>query len=101
MAMLMTYQRVEVITGSEKRRAYSVEDKARLVAEAFLPGVVASEVARRHGLNVSLLYRWRRQFEEQDAARSPEAPVSFVPVRIAADLSSAPQETSPSRPLAG
>ncbi len=45
MAMLMTYQRVEVIAGSEKRRPYSVEDKALLVAEAFLPagtGIIES-----------------------------------------------------------
>lgn len=78
----MTYQRVEVITGSEKRRFYSAADKARLVAEAFRPGVVASEMARRHGLNVSLLYRWRRQIEEQQASPCPEPPVNFVPVRI-------------------
>lgn len=57
----MTYQRVEVMTGSERRRQYSEADKVRLVEEAFQPGVVASEVARRHGVNVSLLYRWRRQ----------------------------------------
>ena len=34
MAMLMTYQRVEVITGSEKRRFYSAADKPAL--EKFL-----------------------------------------------------------------
>ncbi|WP_244433750.1 transposase [Azospirillum sp. B506] len=55
MAVLMTYQRVEAIIGSEKRRTCSVEDRARLVAEAFRPGVVASDAARRHGHNVSLL----------------------------------------------
>lgn len=97
----MTYQRVEVITGSEKRRAYSVEDKGRLVAEAFRPGVVASEVARRHGLNVSLLYRWRRQIEEEQASPSPEPPVSFVPVRITDDPPSIPDDKSAPVPPIG
>ena len=97
----MTYQRVEVITGSEKRRAYSVEDKARLVAEAFRPGVVASEVARRYGLNVSLLYRWRRQIEEEQASPSPGPAVNFVPVRIADGPPSVPDDSNAPLPPAG
>jgi len=31
-----------------------------MVAEAFGPGVVVPEAARRLGVDVSLLYRWRR-----------------------------------------
>lgn len=97
----MTYQRVEMITGSEKRRVYSAADKTRLVAEAFRPGVVASEVARRHGLNVSLLYRWRRQIEEQPADPLPEPPVSFVPVRIVDDPPSVPDDKMAPLPSSG
>ncbi|WP_449232553.1 IS66-like element accessory protein TnpA [Azospirillum doebereinerae] len=97
----MTYQRVEVITGSEKRRFYSAADKARLVAEGFRPGVVASEVARRHGLNVSLLYRWRRQIEEEQASPSPEPPVSFVPVQIAEAPPSIPEDKMMPLPSTG
>lgn len=97
----MTYQRVEVITGSEKRRTYSVEDKARLVAEAFRPGVVASEVARRYGLNVSLLYRWRRQIEEEQANPSPEPAMTFVPVRIADAPPSIPDDSHAPLPSTG
>ena len=100
MAMLMTYQRVKVITGSEKRRFYGAADKAGLVAEAFRPGVVASEVARRHGLNVSLLYRWRRQFFGQQ----PRLP-AFMPITVATDAP-APEEVAeptaaPAAPPAG
>ena len=53
-------QRIEVITGHERRRHYSDEDKARLVAEAAEPGQSVHGVARRHGVCSSLLYRWRR-----------------------------------------
>jgi transposase len=52
--------RIEVITGHERRRRYSDEDKARLVAEAAQPGQGVHAVARRHGVCSSLLYRWRR-----------------------------------------
>lgn len=36
----MSYQRVEFLTGTERRRFYSLDEKARLVDEAFRPGVV-------------------------------------------------------------
>lgn len=56
----MAYQRVEVLTGSERRRRYTSAEKARMVDEAFRPGVVVTEAARRFGVHESLLYRWRR-----------------------------------------
>jgi transposase len=56
----MAYQRVEILTGSERRRTYTAAEKARLVAEAFRPGVVVKEAARRLGVHESLLYRWRQ-----------------------------------------
>ncbi|MBF5093856.1 transposase [Azospirillum sp. INR13] len=49
-AVPMTIQRVEVITGLERRRQFSDEKKLRLVEEAFQPGVKATEVARRLGV---------------------------------------------------
>jgi transposase len=74
----MTYQRLEVITGTARRRSYSDEEKLRLIDEAFRPGVTASEVARRHGINVGLLYRWRRLFS---GATQPEP--GFLAVTVA------------------
>lgn len=76
----MTIQRVEVITGLEKRRQFTDDEKLRLVEEAFQPGVKATEVARRQGVDVSLLYRWRRQFFGQQ----PRLP-AFVPITVATD----------------
>ena len=59
-------QRVEVITGTERRRRWGEEDKRRFVAEAFAPGAVAAHVARRHGLAESCLYAWRKRFGVPD-----------------------------------
>ncbi|AIB16659.1 hypothetical protein ABAZ39_33010 (plasmid) [Azospirillum argentinense] len=54
-------QRVEVITGKERRRRWSEAEKARLVAETLEPGAIVAHVARRHGVAESCLYTWRRQ----------------------------------------
>lgn len=43
----MSYQRIEVLTGSERRRQYTEAEKERLVDAAFRTGVVVSEAARR------------------------------------------------------
>jgi transposase len=39
--------RVDVITGPERRRRWSEEQKRAIVAESLAPGVVVREVARR------------------------------------------------------
>ena len=36
-----------LLTGPERRRRWSLEDRAQILAEAFAPGAVVSEVARR------------------------------------------------------
>lgn len=39
--------RVEVITGPERRRRWSAEQKRAIVAESLAPGAVVTEIARR------------------------------------------------------
>lgn len=72
-------QRIEVITGHERRRIFSDTEKARLVAEASQPGARVLDVARHHGLCSSLLYRWRRQ---GFGAVLPGSSPGLVPVRV-------------------
>ncbi|WP_425290406.1 transposase [Azospirillum palustre] len=52
---------MEVITGDVGRRTWSPEEKARILAEAAIPGVVVSEMARRHGLQPWQVFDWRRE----------------------------------------
>jgi transposase len=52
---------VHLLTGPERRRRFSVEQKRALVGAAFAPGAVVSEVARRADVCTSLIYRWRRE----------------------------------------
>lgn len=76
----MAYQRVEVLTGTERRRTYTSTEKVRMVEEAFRPGVVVTEAARRLGVHESLLYRWRGLMK--DSGTAVAEPSSFVAVTI-------------------
>jgi transposase len=69
------YRRIEVIAGTVRRRRWTDEEKAAIVAESTRPGVNVAEVARRFGVNRGLLQTWRR-------TAIGEAPV-FVPLRVA------------------
>jgi transposase len=53
--------RVEVITGPERRRRWSAEQKRAIVAESVAPGAVVTEIARRAEICPSQIYRWRRE----------------------------------------
>ena len=52
--------RVEVLSGPERRRRWSAEQKRSIVAEAFAPGASVCEVARRMDIVSGQIYRWRR-----------------------------------------
>ena len=79
----MTMTRMEVITAVQRRRRWSRAEKERIVAAALEPGAVASDIARRAGIHVSQLFRWRKEL-----CGSP-APL-FTAVRIAPEPSVAP-----------
>jgi hypothetical protein len=53
-----SYRRTEVITGKRRRRQWTAEEKARIVAESFEEGANISEVGRRHGVVRGLLTVW-------------------------------------------
>jgi transposase len=54
-------RRLEIFTGAGRRRAWTTEQKATIVAESFEDGALVSHVARRHGLTPQQLFAWRRQ----------------------------------------
>jgi transposase len=72
-------ERVEVLHGPERRRRWSAEEKARIVAESFEPDTVVSSVARRHGLHRNQLYAWRRELQDGEF-RAAASGVTFAPI---------------------
>jgi transposase len=90
--------RVEVITGVERRRDWTDEEKLAIVAESCQDGVVISAVARRHGLRPQQLFTWRNGFRKREAARLQQGAPAFAPVMI--DRSAeAPAETPVAAPM--
>jgi transposase len=76
-----SFRRVEVPSGTPRRRRWSGEEKASIVAESLTPGAVARTVALRHGLHPHQLYAWRRLFASAGVAG--DGTVSgFVPVAV-------------------
>jgi transposase len=80
-----------LITGPERRRRWSEEQKLELLAEAFGPGGNVTETARRADIHTSLLYRWRR------ATLTPPPPSGLTP----AVLIAAPDEPPEPQRAAG
>ena len=72
-------RRLEVITGTVRRRRFSEDDKSRIIEETLAPGAVVSEVARRHGLSPQQLFGWRRQARQPEAPSTNTAAPLFVP----------------------
>ena len=54
-------RRIEVFTRGWQRRAWSAEDKARIVAESYSGLESVCSVARRYGLAQGQLFTWRRE----------------------------------------
>ena len=75
-------RRIELITGTGRRRRWSADDKARIVVESLKPGASVSEVARRHGLSPQQLFGWRRQAHDW-VGSTPAGRGSLEPSRCA------------------
>ncbi len=74
--------KAEILTGPERRRRWSLEEKARIVSETMAAGTQVSEIARRHGVSRSLIYGWRRELRR---GRGPEPVLpDLVPVIVSA-----------------
>jgi len=66
-----SYRRIEVITGQSRRRRWTAEEKARIVAESFETDTNISEVARRNGVARGLP---EGTVEQRAGARRPDVP---------------------------
>ena len=72
--------RMEILTGVERRRDWSDDEKRSILQEAAEPNARIADVARRHDVKPQQIYAWRRKF----AAEQSEPVVSFLPVALIA-----------------
>jgi transposase len=71
---------MEIITGVERRRRWSVAEKLRIVAETEEPGSGIAEIARRYEISRGLLWNWRSQVRRR--VLRPEPAAEFLPVQM-------------------
>ncbi|HUW80816.1 MAG TPA: transposase [Acidocella sp.] len=92
------YRRVELITGRRRRRDWTLDEKAEILAACVVPGSKIAEVARRYGVSRGLLWTWRRQAMSDLAA---ETAPRFVPLRIEGATAENAAVASPAPPSSG
>jgi transposase len=92
-------QRIEI--GGDRRRQHGEAFRAEVVAASLVPGARVQDVARRHGICPSLVYRWRRTAATTDNSSA----LRLVPVRIteaaavpARSAAAQPDVSAPRRP---
>src|SRR3954453_10941276 len=84
------FRRLEVTPGVGRRRRWTDEEKAWIVAESLDPATTTSAVARRYGLHPSQLFVWRQQLAVPAAGAAP----AFIPVVVAEDGAATPREAA-------
>lgn len=73
-------RRIEVITGVDRRRRWTLAQKQAIVEESLSPHATPTLIARKHGIGTGQLYTWRHQLLR--ARRSQ--PVRFARVELTA-----------------
>jgi transposase len=91
---------VEIVARVERRRKWTIEEKAALIAEVEAEGGRVRLVARRHRVAESLLYNWRSAWKAAAAAAvGPSGSVEFVRLGVFGETGKeAPPMLPPSEP---
>ncbi|MCD7109689.1 transposase [Rhizobium sp. DKSPLA3] len=88
----------EVFTGNGRRREWTDDQKAQIVAESCDPGVTVCSVARRHGLTPQQLFTWRRLARKPAGVLSvPAEEPMFAPAVIVTPETSEPKKARQAR----
>jgi transposase len=86
---------ISLMSGPERRRHFTDEQKEAILAAAFAPGSSVAAVARQADIGTGLIYRWRDIFQSKAAKPSfaravlvddPGPPVSPTPGPVAAAI---------------
>lgn len=76
--------RVEIMTGRERRRIWSDEQKLAILSEVVSADASIVEIARRHDIVPQQIYSWRKQFGLRRHAEPQPSEATFLPVTVVA-----------------
>jgi transposase len=87
---------VTLLTGPERRRRWSDDDRREILTAAFAPGAVVSRISRQFEVSTSLIYKWREQaMAAAPDGRTRRAAAGFAPaVMVGEGAISAVPETA-------
>src|SRR5260221_14611325 len=75
-----------LLTGPERRRRWSEDERRLILAAAFAPGAIVADISRRYEISTSLIYKWRRQ------TSATESGAAFAPAIVVDEPASAAPE---------
>jgi len=73
--------KIEVITGVERQRRWSSEEKLRILSQAYAVGAKVTHVARMYDIIPQQIHQWRRKLwpkSQQDVDKPIFLPVSVI-----------------------
>ncbi|WP_233874353.1 IS66-like element accessory protein TnpA [Paraburkholderia adhaesiva] len=78
----------DVVTAAPKRPNFSNDFRREIVEKTMQPGASVARIAREHGLNDNMLFKWRQRFKAELTAKAlvtaagTTEPAQLLPVNI-------------------
>lgn len=82
--------RVEILTGRERRRIWSDDQKLAILQEVATSGLTVADMVRRHDVLPQQIYAWRRKFSKGRGKLLQEP--CFLPVTLVANEAGRPDQ---------
>lgn len=86
--------RIDAVRNDLRWRQWTMNDKARIVAEAVEPGAVVCDVARRYGVRPQQVLVWRREARDH-ARRAALEEQAVAPIVVDASMPAATASRPP------
>jgi transposase len=58
------FEMTGILLGQEVRKRKTPQEKIAIIQQTMEPGMNVSHVARLHGIQPSLLFKWKKQYQE-------------------------------------
>lgn len=72
------FEMAGVLLGKEVRKRKTPQEKIAIIQQTMEPGMTVSHVARLHGIQPSLLFKWKKQYQEGSLTAVAVAAVAAV-----------------------
>jgi transposase len=84
--MMESANRGEVGIVKHATKRWSIEEKKRIVGETLATGTSVAKVAQKHGVHVSQVYQWRKQYGKEKQRSKRQSAAKLLPVMVTAEL---------------